>query len=361
MAQSLNIEVRLGERSYTIHVVPGLLDNLKTYLEEASLRGTPTIITDTHVAPIYADGVAASIGGDVQTLLMSEGEENKNLETVRMLYDGMLDLRRDRSSYVVALGGGVVGDVAGFVAATYLRGVSFVQVPTSLLAQVDSSVGGKVGVDLPQGKNLVGAFYQPKSVCIDPFVLHTLERRHLINGMAEVIKYGVIKDEGFFRFLEKNLDRILALDAEPLVEVIGRSCRIKADIVEQDEKESGIRAILNYGHTVGHAIETCMDYRGWLHGEAIAVGMLAETRIAQKLGMTDNQTFERQQTLMERTGLPTRMPRVDETQFHEAMLHDKKVLSSKIRMVLPVSLGQVEMCDDVPWKLVAEVMEEITE
>lgn len=361
MSTTLNIEVRLSERAYTIRIQPGVLDQAGTVLEELALKGPATIITDTRVGPLYADRVLDCIGRDRAAVVQfPEGEQNKNLDTVRNLYDRLLDLNRARDSFVIALGGGVVGDIAGFVAATFLRGVPFIQIPTSLLAQVDSSIGGKVGVDLPQGKNLVGAFYQPGTVLLDPEVLKTLEKRHLINGMVEVFKHGVILHDRLFDYLEENLDKMMALDMDTLVEVIGRSCRIKTDVVEQDERESGIRAILNFGHTVGHAIETCNEYEGWLHGEAVAVGMLVETRIAQKMGLTADGTFQRQQRLYSRAGLPVVIPKLDKEKFQNAIFHDKKNLGSKIRMILPLEIGKVEIVNDVPfetiWQTTSEMM-----
>lgn len=362
MTQFLNIEIQLKDNPYTIHIEPGIVNRLGAVVSELGLSGAATIITDEQVGALHAERVAASLENPKTDILrMPAGEEHKTLDTVRTMYDELLSLNRGRDSYIVALGGGVVGDLAGFVAATYLRGIPFIQIPTSLLAQVDSSIGGKVGVDLPQGKNLVGAFYQPRVVCIDPEVLKTLERRHLINGLVEVIKHGVIWHDRFFTYLEDKVDSLLNLDSGTLVETIGRSCRIKADVVEQDEKESGIRVILNFGHTIAHAVETCAEYKGWLHGEAVAVGMLAETRIAQKLGLTTDDTFRRQERLLQRVGLPTRLPVLDLERFQKAVLHDKKNLQMKIRMVLPVGIGRVQVVDDVPWQLIADTAGELTD
>ncbi len=361
MTQQLNIEVRLKDNGYIIHIEPGILNRLGTIVSALGLRGSATIITDEQVGALYGRRIGSSLANtNVEMLAMPAGEQHKTLETVRQMYDGLLRLNRGRDSFIMAVGGGVVGDLAGFVAATYLRGIPFVQIPTTLLAQVDSSIGGKVGVDLPQGKNLVGAFYQPKVVCIDPTVLATLDKRHLSNGLVEVIKHGVIWHEQFFRYLEENVELLLSLDHETLVETIGRSCRIKGDVVEQDEKESGIRVILNFGHTIGHALETCTEYHEWLHGEAVAVGMLAETRIAQKLGLTTDDTFRRQEQLFQKVGLPTRLPPMDMERFQKTVLHDKKNLQMKIRLVLPVRIGQVQVVDDVPLSLVLETVRELT-
>ena len=361
MESFLSIEVGLGERSYNIQVAPGILTGIGTLVDELGLKGAATIITDTRVGPLYSERIMAGLAQRaVRCIEIPEGEPNKTLETVRSVYDEVLAMGRGRDSFIVALGGGVVGDLAGFVAATYLRGIPFIQIPTSLLAQVDSSVGGKVGVDLPQGKNLIGAFYQPKAVCIDPDVLTTLQRRHFVNGLAEIFKHGVIWHERFFSFLEETIDQLMELDRKVLVEVIGRSCRIKADVVEQDEKESGIRAILNYGHTIGHAVEASMAYEGWLHGEAIAAGMLAETRVAQKLGLANDETYSRQERLFSKAGLPTRLPKMDSETFREIIFRDKKKVANKLRFVLPLSIGKVEIFDDVPWNLIAETVQELS-
>ena len=345
------VSVSLGERSYPIIIEANALQNLPE-LPGAALPGEVAIISNASVAPLYAEPLATQFQAKNQRVIsfeMGDSESFKSLETASRAYDCFVDERLGRSGAVWAVGGGVTGDLAGFVAATWMRGVSWVQVPTTLLAMVDSSVGGKVGVNHPRAKNLIGAFWQPVAVVCDPTCLRTLPPRELRAGMAEVIKYGVIADAEFFNWLEIHLDEVLALDADALEYVIARSCEIKADVVGDDERESasiGRRATLNYGHTTGHGLEAVSSYGTLLHGEAIAIGMTLEARLALKLGAIDEsrgrELLERQTRLFERCGLPTRMP--DGLNFDDlsaAMKLDKKNTSSKVGFIVPSKLGEV--------------------
>jgi 3-dehydroquinate synthase len=276
-----------------------------------------------------------------------DGEAYKSLNWASRLYDIMVEHRMDRRSPVIALGGGVIGDLTGFVAATYMRGVPFIQVPTSLLAQVDASVGGKVAVDHPRGKNLIGAFYQPELVLISLDTLRTLSDRELRAGLAEVIKYGVIADEALFVYLERHIERVLARDEDALAHLVARSCEIKAEVVAGDEREQGRRAMLNFGHTTGHALEAHLGYGSLLHGEAVAIGMLAAARLAERMGMLDAAPVERIRNLVERTGLPVFCGNMDIEAVMNLMQHDKKAVGGRLRFVLPTRIGEVILRDDV--------------
>lgn len=340
------VHVPLGERSYEIKIGPGLLSQLGIDCARLKLGGRCAIISDRNVAPRFAKKVQASLteaGFDSVLIAVHAGETAKSLKVIEQCYDALAKHRLERKSFIVALGGGVVGDLAGFVAATYLRGIAFVQVPTTLLAQVDSSVGGKVGVNLKAGKNLVGAFHQPKRVLCDIDTLRTLPEREFRAGLAEVIKYGIIYDAALFEQLERDLARLLRRDTKTLAEVIARCCEIKADVVGQDETESGLRAILNFGHTIGHAIENISGYGKYLHGEAISIGQVAAAKIsADVLGlpMTD---VERIQTLFQRTGLPTqiKLSAAQKKKLFIAMRLDKKVSAGEIKFVLAKKIGEV--------------------
>ena len=273
--------------------------------------------------------------------MMPEGEEHKNLKSLSTIYDQLISARFDRHSCLMALGGGVIGDLAGFAAATFLRGIPFVQVPTTLLAQVDSSVGGKTGVNHQEGKNLIGAFYQPRLVLIDVKVLHTLPRRELLAGLAEVIKYGIIEDPRFFELLEKKLERILALDTELLLEAIATSCTIKSKVVEKDEREEDYRSVLNFGHTIGHALESLTGYEKYLHGEAIAIGMAQAASISVHQGICDNESLQRIHRLITKTGLPTELPsNIQPKELAEKMELDKKSEGGKVKFVLCAGIGK---------------------
>ena len=343
------IRVQLGERSYSIHVQMGLLDKTGFLLPAAS---RVVIVTDDNVGPLYAERVRYSIGkrgGEPKTITMPAGEHHKTRETLALVHDRMFELELDRSSLVVALGGGVVGDLAGFAAATYMRGIRYAQIPTTLLASVDSSVGGKTGINHPLGKNMIGAFHQPSVVIIDPATLRTLPEREVRAGMAEVIKYGVIRDAELFAYLETYAAEVASIDEEAIQHVISRCCTIKAGVVAADEREGGLRAILNYGHTLGHALEAATAYSRYRHGEAVAIGMNLAAKIAHELGMIGGEVVERQAKLIAAFGLPIDPPAdVDPEQVVALLKKDKKVRGGKVRFVLPTAIGSVELSDSVP-------------
>jgi 3-dehydroquinate synthase len=345
------VHVNLGPRSYDIEIGSGNLGDVARFCDTETDDAHAVIITDTNVDSLYSDPVAQALveaGAEVDILAVEAGEQSKSSEVAAELWEQMLDQGTDRKSVVVAVGGGVVGDLAGFVAATFARGVRFVQVPTTLLAQVDSSVGGKVGINLPGGKNLVGAFWQPRGVVIDVEVLDTLPDREYRAGLAEVVKYGVIQDADFFDFLEQNIESINSRDRAILTHIVERCCRLKADVVEQDEREeTGQRAILNYGHTFGHAFEAATGYEQLLHGEAVAIGMMCAARLAQRLGCVDPPFVDRQRTLLAALGLALEVPQVDHEELIELMYRDKKVDRGKLRFILPTRIGQVECVKDI--------------
>ncbi|MFH1784372.1 MAG: 3-dehydroquinate synthase [bacterium] len=357
------VRVDLKERSYDIHV--GVkLESTGEALEQQKFDKKIMVVSNPTVDSLYGEKVKGSLqkaGFSVFSAEVAEGEKYKTQEEANRLYDECMKAKLERQSAIVALGGGVIGDLTGFVAATFMRGVPFVQVPTTLLAQVDSSVGGKVAVNMPSGKNMVGVFYQPRLVYIDPSVLSTLPMEEFSAGMAEVIKYGVISDGKFFDFLEKNIDKILALNAESLEKVITTSCRAKADVVEQDEREKGLRAILNFGHTVAHALETLTEYKRYRHGEAVSIGMVCAARIAELCGICDKSIAQRLQKLLSKAGLPVT---IDSSLSHEGIIellkHDKKVKDQKVRFVLPESMGKVVIRDDIDEKKVREALSLIT-
>jgi 3-dehydroquinate synthase len=341
------VNVPLGERRYPIHIGKDLLSKVGKLCAGLGLKDRCAIITDRHVAPLYGNLVLASLrtaGFEAMAVAVPPGETSKSLKVVQRCYDQLARHRLERKSFIVALGGGVIGDLAGFVAATYLRGIPFVQAPTTLLAQVDSSVGGKVGVNLKAGKNLVGAFYQPRLVLCDLATLGTLPIRELRSGLAEVIKYGIIDDAALFARLERDLPRLLRRDPEALAEVIARCCEIKAEVVCQDEHETGRRAILNFGHTIGHAIEAISGYGTYLHGEAIAIGQVAAAKLSARLTGLPSADAARIEKLFRRAGLPTRL-RLSAPQrkrLLRAMMLDKKVSGGEVKFVLARALGKVE-------------------
>lgn len=355
------VNVSLGERSYSIHIAGGLLDQVAVQCESLELGRKCAVITDRNVARRYARsciGHLKTAGFDPALITIAAGEPAKNMKVAQQCYDQLARHRLERKSFVVALGGGVVGDLAGFVAATYLRGVPFVQVPTTLLAQVDSSVGGKVGVNLKAGKNLVGAFYQPRVVLCDLATLRTLPVREFRAGLAEVIKYGIIYDPALFDQLERDMDRMLLKDNHVLEAVVARCCEIKADVVAQDETESGLRAILNFGHTIGHAIEAISGYREYLHGEAIAIGQVAAARLSAMHSGLAKSDAERIARLFKRAGLPTaiKLSRPQLSQLYKAMLLDKKVAAGEIKFVLAERIGKVQWGQSVPRRSVDQVL-----
>ncbi len=356
---SKKVRVELASRGYDILIGRQLLPDSADHILRHQPAKHALLITDENVRP-HCDVVAnrlESAGVAQTTLVVDAGERSKSVEVANRLWQDALAAGVHRQSVVVAVGGGVVGDLAGFIAATFARGLDFVQSPTTLLSQVDSSVGGKVGINLPGAKNMVGAFWQPKFVLIDTDVLDTLPDREYRSGLAEVIKYGVILDESFFGYLEENAAAINARDSAVLAETIARCCQLKADVVEADEREmSGHRAKLNYGHTFGHAIEAITGYGEFLHGEAISIGMLCASRLAESLSMVDASVTERQFRLMEQFGLPTESPALDHRDLLTAMQHDKKVEHGKLRFILPSRIGEVELVGDVDPRLVEQAI-----
>ncbi|MBI3865061.1 MAG: 3-dehydroquinate synthase [Planctomycetia bacterium] len=367
------VSVSLGERSYEIAIVSGELPAFAAWLTatitrrgmKMAVRPAVLIVTDGHVVHHHAAAVGASLhlaGYHCEVAVLPPGEQTKSLADASALYDRLVEMHADRQTLVVAVGGGVVGDLAGFVAATYARGLAFVQVPTTLLAQVDSSVGGKVGINHPQGKNLIGAFHQPLGVYLDTSALDTLPLRDYRSGLAEVVKYGMILDEPFFTFLEASVAGINQRSAAVLRQIVARSCRLKADVVERDEFErSGLRAVLNYGHTFAHACEALSGYGELLHGEAVAIGMVYAARLAHRLGRIDESIVSRQTNLLSALGLPTGLregSKLTPADMLDRMRLDKKTLGGRLRFVLPTKIGHVELVSDVPEADVRAVLDE---
>lgn len=351
------ITVNLGERSYPIHVGENDLAEIGSLLGRMRLGKKAAIVTDRNVAGLYLPAVEASLrraGFEVAVLSLPEGEEHKNLSSVTAIYDRLIANRFERGSTLIALGGGVVGDVTGFAASTFLRGIAYVQIPTTLLAQVDSSIGGKTGVNHAQGKNLIGAFYQPRLVLIDVAVLDSLPRREIIAGLAEVIKYGVIADSGLFALLERRLEDLLALKRDILQEIVVASCAIKARVVEQDERESEYRAVLNFGHTVGHALEAVTGYERFLHGEAVAIGIVQAARISVREQTCGAPIYDRIHGLVSRAGLPTEIPGdIDVVELVQRMEVDKKAAGGRIKFVLCEDIGRTRFHSLSPAEIAA--------
>lgn len=351
------LTVNLGERSYPIYVGEDILSQTGEILRRAGLGKKVGIVTDAKVGELYLKPVEESLrraGFSVTVVSLPEGEEHKNLEAVSTIYDRLIRERFERGSFLLALGGGVVGDITGFAAATFLRGISYVQVPTTLLAQVDSSVGGKTGVNHKEGKNLIGAFHQPRLVLIDVAALGSLPRRELAAGLAEVIKYGIIADPRLFSFLEAEMENLLALQTAALTEVVAASCAIKAKVVEKDERESEYRAVLNFGHTVGHALESATGYELYLHGEAVAIGMIQAAAISVRQGLCDRDSFERIRRLIARAGLPTEIAaRVEPEELIQCMEVDKKSEGGKIKFVLCEGIGKTRFYSLAPAEIAA--------
>lgn len=345
------VELTLPHHRYDIRIEPGLLGRLGELVRAVAPHQQAAVIVDENIAqthgPVATDAMT-NAGYDVVSAKMPIGEQHKTLDTVRSLYDTLLNARMERKSPVVALGGGITGDTVGFVAATYLRGVPFIQCPTTLLAMVDASVGGKVGVNVPQGKNLIGAFYQPDLVAIDTDTLKTLPARELRCGLAECVKHGVIRDASLFDWIADNLPAIQNLDSAAMVELVERNVRIKAAVVIEDEKEAGVRAHLNFGHTFAHAIEAGTEYGTYHHGEAVALGMVAAARLAADLGRCDRSVLDKLTQLLDAIGLPTSAADLPDTRkLIEIMRLDKKVADGKIRLVLPTRMGEVTVANDV--------------
>ncbi|MDA8388223.1 MAG: 3-dehydroquinate synthase [Nitrospiraceae bacterium] len=344
----MEIKVNLEDRSYPIRIGDGMLSGLGRALLPLGLERKIALVSNPTVFSLYGGPALSSLeeaGFSVTVIRVPDGEEYKNLTWMEFIYGEMLKARLERGSCLVALGGGVIGDMTGFAASTYMRGMRYAQAPTTLLAQVDSSVGGKTGVNHALGKNMIGTFWQPSTVWIDTATLKTLPPAEFAAGMAEVIKYGVIKDRALFEYLETRAQRIKGLDPDCLRHIIGRSCEIKAEVVGKDEREAGLRAILNYGHTVGHALETLTKYKKYLHGQAVAIGMCAEAELAEKRGLLKPGVRERIKNLLRLYGLPTEIPAglVDGEQMLKAMLLDKKVRDGRIRMALPEEIGSARI------------------
>ena len=330
------LSVNLGERSYPIHIGVGLCNQVRL-IPENLLKGKAVVITNDTIAPLYLKPVLAGLraaGAECIPLVLPDGESYKNWETLNRIFDDLLSHRCERKTPLIALGGGVIGDLTGFAAATYQRGVPFIQIPTTLLAQVDSAVGGKTAINHPQGKNMIGAFYQPQVVIADMDTLRTLPVRELAAGLAEVIKYGFIRDAEFLDWLEKNIDRLNAREPEALAYAVERSCQNKADVVANDERETGERALLNYGHTFGHAIEAGMGYGSWLHGEAVAAGMVMAARLSEKLGFIGKSDVRRVVDILERAKLPVVAPDLGADRYFDLMGHDKKVEGGRVKFIL---------------------------
>ena len=339
------VPVALGDRSYEIVIQPGILSKIGHVLQDAGCSGRVGIVTNPVVHRLYgrmAHRALSQAGFSPFFIIVPDGEQAKTMKWLAKIIDALVTRRVERQDVILALGGGVTGDVAGFAASTYLRGIPFVQVPTTLVAQVDSSVGGKTGVNHPQGKNLIGAFYQPRIVIIDPRVIKTLPPRQWIAGLAEVIKYGMIADKPFFEYLEQHVEGLRNQSDDVMPHVLRRCCEIKAEVVAGDEREADRRRILNYGHTVGHALEALGHYKKWIHGEAVGLGMVHEASIAQYLGLCSSDVVERQDDLIKRVGLPSAIPKsMKFLDLWQAMQHDKKVVKGGIHCVLPKRIGEV--------------------
>lgn len=368
---SETVSVELGDRRYDILITHDELAQFPSHLNEWRARH-PHLRTETPKACLITDGNVQphagkllkplrDAGWDAQVISVPAGEQSKSLAQLASLYEHLADFKADRRTVIIAIGGGVVGDLAGYAAASYNRGLPFVQVPTTLLANVDSSVGGKLGINLPQGKNLVGAFHQPLGVFIDTSLMATLPDREYRSGLAEVVKYGVILDAEFFSYLQEHVSGLNERSPEVLRHVIARSCRLKADVVEEDEYErTGLRAILNYGHTFAHAYEALAGYGQLLHGEAVAIGMIAASQLAEKLGRIDAQATAHQRALLEALHLPVKLPEgmtLSSDEIIECMRRDKKSVGGQLRFILPTRIGHVETVKDVPEELVREVLE----
>lgn len=355
----ISLKVNLGERSYPICIGHDLLQQGELITQHIP-GNSALIVTNETVAPLYLEAVEKALTGiRFKSLVLPDGEEHKNLNILNKIYDCLLENRFDRNTTLIALGGGVIGDITGFAAASYQRGVHLVQIPTTLLSQVDSSVGGKTAVNHPMGKNMIGAFYQPRAVIADTSTLNTLEDRQLSSGIAEVIKYGLIRDPEFLTWIEENMDKLLDRDPDALAYAIERSCQNKAEVVAADERESGQRALLNLGHTFGHAIEAGMGYGVWLHGEAVATGMIMAARLSQKLGWISDEDIDRIIDIIERANLPVRAPeKMDADRFMELMSVDKKVSDGVLKLVLYKSMGQAIITTDYTEAALKEAINE---
>jgi len=366
------IRVDLAERGYEVVVDSDCLNELGDMIKKINSYDKVIIITDALVNDLYGNQVRASVrdaGYKAETIEVPRGERYKTLSQVSKIYDKLVELEAHRDSFILALGGGVIGDVAGYVAATFMRGIDYAQVPTTLLAQVDASIGGKTGVDHPKGKNLIGAFYQPKFVFIDVRTITTLPEKEMKTGLAEVIKYGIIEDADFFKFLEANSHHLntKAFEEEGTLRaalkvwhtIVVESCKIKAKIVSKDEREAGLRMILNYGHTLGHAIETLTRYEKYTHGEAVSIGMVCAASIANKMRMLDRESLDRIRELLDKLGLPTMVERLRVKRIIKSLSVDKKIRKGRVQFVLPTRIGKVEIRNNVSLKTVRKVLKEV--
>lgn len=345
-----DIFVDLGKDSYSIIIDRGILGQVGTLISKVISPGKVIIVTDKIVEPLYGNVVLNSLSEckfDVKLVSLEPGEEQKSMAMAEVLYESLFDHEMDRKSLIVALGGGVLGDLTGFVASTFMRGIPFIQIPTTLLAQVDSSIGGKVAVNHPRGKNMIGCFYQPKAVFIDTDTLRTLPKAEITAGMVEVIKYGMIKDAAFFEYIEKHLPEILGLEPAVLEEIIYNSCKVKTHVVELDEKEEGLRAILNYGHTIGHALEALTSYKKYRHGDAVAMGMICASKIAMEMNLADESVLKRQESLFVKLGLSLKDTELNPDDIVSILYQDKKTIGGKLRFVLPTDIGTVVINDRV--------------
>ncbi|MFP6637150.1 MAG: 3-dehydroquinate synthase [Nitrospinaceae bacterium] len=345
------LAIDLGERSYEILIGLDLRKRVGEFLKAVFRPSRVVIITHPSINSTYGEEVIANCldqGWTTDIIEVPEGEVSKSLGQVEKLYDRLLELNCDRKSVLIALGGGVIGDLVGFVAATYQRGITFIQVPTTLLSQVDSSVGGKTGVNHPKGKNMIGAFYQPRLVVTDLQTLKTLPIKEYRAGLAEIVKYGVISDASFFEFLEKNYKDILNLNQDCLSYIIENSCAIKAKVVEKDERETRHRMILNFGHTLGHAIESLTGYSRFVHGEAVAIGMVRAAELSHSMGKCSKEVPRRLEALLKNLGLPVEMPELDPAAVIESLYHDKKTMDNKIKFILVKEIGSIEIVEQVP-------------
>lgn len=355
------LQVDLGQRSYPIYIGEGLLGQglIRQHISGKQVLVVSNQVIADHYLPLVLQELQNL---ECHTLILPDGEQHKTLETLNLIFDALLEKGHNRNTTLVALGGGVVGDMVGFAAACYQRGVSFVQVPTTLLSQVDSSVGGKTAVNHPMGKNMIGAFYQPNAVVIDTQVLRTLPQRELSAGLAEVIKYGLIRDQVFYTWLQANMDLLMAREPEALIYAIERSCLNKAEIVAEDETEQGNRALLNLGHTFGHAIETATDYSLWLHGEAVGAGMMMAAEFSARLGWLDSSALEPLRKLLANAKLPSAPPKsITAEQFTVLMARDKKVLTGQIRLVLLRAIGCAMVTEEFPAEALINYLKEVCE
>ncbi len=352
------LRVELGERAYPIHIGAGLLSDAGLIAPHLELPRV-AIVTNSTVAPLYLQQLSEalrSVGVEPVSIVLADGERYKDWATLNRIYDALIEGRCERKTTLIALGGGVVGDLAGFAAATYMRGIPFIQVPTTLLAQVDSSIGGKTGINHPLGKNMIGAFYQPRLVLADTAVLATLPPRELSAGLAEVIKHGLVRDEGFVAWLEQNVEKLLACDAQALAHAVRRCCEIKAAVVAEDEREAGVRALLNFGHTFGHAIESSLGYGKWLHGEAVAAGMAMAADLSCRMGFIAQADVDRVIALLKRARLPTAQPGIAPGRLLESMAADKKTEAGKLRFILLDRIGAASIRAEVPAGLLQQVL-----